>query len=35
VPRGTRDAVLLRSVLLAVRLDMAAIYLGLAQTGTA
>ena len=35
VPRGSRDAVLLRSVLLAVRLDMAAIYLGLAQTGTA
>ncbi len=33
VPRGRRDAVLLRSVLLAVRLDMAAIYLGLAQTG--
>ncbi|TCK20541.1 SIS domain-containing protein [Pseudonocardia endophytica] len=35
VPRGTRDAALLRSVLLAVRLDMAAIYLGLAQAGGA
>lgn len=35
VPRGTRDAALLRSVLLAVRLDMAAIYLGLAQGGGA
>ena len=30
VPRGTRDAVLLRAAVLALRVDIAAVYLGLA-----
>lgn len=35
VPRGTRDAPLLRAAVLAARFDIAAVYLGLATSGTA